>query len=167
MYLMSYFRDRTALIRALRELKANGFDQADLDLFSNEPVELPRGVLDRPSGMSLTVVTGAITICLLAIGFVHFTQYNYRLDTGGMPLFSLWATGVVFYELTMFGAIATTLLCFLWESGLPRRDRRLPIPAVEPGFICVRLRCRPEQADAAILLLKNAGADNTERVERA
>ena len=66
--------------------------------------------------MSLAAVTGAITSCLLAIGFVYFTQHNYPLITGGMPLFSFWATGVVFYEMTMFGAIVTTFFWFLRKA---------------------------------------------------
>ena len=76
--------------------------------------------------MSVAVVTGAnVTAFLLIVGFVYFTQYNYPLITGGMPIFSFWATGVVFYEMTMFGAIVTTLFWFIRESGLLRRGRRV------------------------------------------
>ncbi|HSU57909.1 MAG TPA: quinol:electron acceptor oxidoreductase subunit ActD, partial [Bryobacteraceae bacterium] len=118
MYLKGDFQERGSVIEALRALQADGFRAADLDVFSAEPLELPHGVLDRRSHMSLTVVTGAVTLCLLTIGFVYFTQYNYPLTTGGMPIFSFWATGVIFYELTMLGGIVTTLACFLWESGM-------------------------------------------------
>jgi Protein of unknown function (DUF3341) len=114
--------------------------------------------------MSLGVVAGAITFCLLAIGFVYFTQYNYPLITGGMPLFSFWATGVIFYEMTMLGAILTTFIWFLAESGLLRRNRKAPVPAVEPGMICVRLRCQPDQVDAAGGYLERAGATNVRKI---
>jgi hypothetical protein len=158
-FLIADFQQKEATVRALGELKANGFGLDDLDVFSDEPVELPRSVLERPSHMSLAVVTGAITFCLLTVGFVYFTQYNYPLITGGMPLFSFWATGVVFYELTMFGAIVTTFVWFLRESGLLRRGRATPVPAIEPGLIHLRVRCGPDQKDEVTGLLKRAGAN--------
>lgn len=162
MYLNGEFRfgeARDRVIRALQELRARGFAADDLDVFSNEPLEIPRDVLDRRSHMSFAVVTGAVTFCLLIIGFVYFTQYNYPLHTGGMPLFSFWAAGVVFYEITMLGAIITTFGWFLKESGLLRRGRP-PAPTVEPGMVCVRVRCRLDQAIAAQKSLEAAGASN-------
>jgi len=163
-YLKGNFQDRGSAIRALRELQAGGFPAAALDVFSDEPLELPRGVLDRRSHMSLTVVTGAVTLCLLTIGFVYFTQYNYPLTTGGMPIFSFWATGVIFYELTMLGGIVTTLACFLWESGLLRRNRRIPVPVVAPGIISIRVHCREDQSDEAGGCLDRAGASDVGRM---
>jgi hypothetical protein len=160
-YLAADFQEKGSALRALRELKSLGFGTEDLSIFSDEPVELPRGVLDRPSHMSFVVVSGAIVFCGLAIAFVYFTQYNYPLITGGMPLFSFWATGVVFYELTMFGAIVTTFAWFLWESGLiRRRDPRVPVPAVQPEIICIRVHCRPEQVSETRRSLQHSGGDN-------
>jgi hypothetical protein len=164
-YFTAEFRRTETTVQALRQLKAKGFGANDLDVFSDEPLELPRGVLDRSSHMSLGVVAGAITFCLLATGFVYFTQYNYPLITGGMPLFSFWATGVVFYEMTMLGAILTTFVWLLAESGLLRRNRKTPVPAVEPGIICVRVRCRPDQAEEAARCLERAGANNVRKIE--
>ena len=112
-------------------------------------MELPRGVLDRKSHMSLVVVSGAVLFFVLVVGFVYFTQYNYRVVTGGMPIFSFWPTGVVFYEITMLGAILTTAGSFVWESGLLRRDKSIPVPSIEPETICLRVRCTAEQYDAA------------------
>jgi hypothetical protein len=160
MYLNGEFRfngARDHVFRALRELRARGFASEDVDVFSNEPLEIPRDVLDRRSQMSLVVVSGALAFCLLIIAFVAFTQYNYRLITGGMPVFSFWAAGVVFYEITMLGAILTTFFWFLRESGLLRR-RRAPAPELEPGMICVRVRCGPDQAIGAQKALEAAGA---------
>lgn len=163
MYLRGDFLDKTPVIQALRQLSSSGFAAGDIDVFSDEPVEFPKSALHRSSHMSLTVVIGAITVGLLVIGFVYFTQHNYPLVTGGMPLFSFWATGVIFYELTMLGAILTTLICFLWESGLLRRNRR-PVPEIDPGMICIRVHCRPEQADEVRRSFERAGATNVARM---
>jgi hypothetical protein len=165
MYLTGDFREKEATVQALRELKGIGLDPNDLDVFSDEPLAFPRGVLERRTRMSRAVVTGAISFCLLTVGFVYFTQYNYPLITGGMPLFSFWATGVIFYEMTMLGAILTAFTWFLTESGLLRRHRKAPIPAIEAGVICVRVRCQPDQADHAVRCLERAGANNVRKIE--
>jgi Protein of unknown function (DUF3341) len=160
MYLDAEFQERDAIIRALRNLKESGVRSDDLDVFSDVPLELPRDALKRPSHMSFAVLTGAITFLLLAIGFVWFTQNNYRIITGGMPLFSFWATGVVFYELMMLGAIATSLLAFLYESGLLRRVRRPPLPLFEPGLIYLRVHCPPDREHVVRQLLETEGGRN-------
>lgn len=158
MYLKGEFREKEAAARAILDLKAQGFGPDTLDVFSNEPVEFAAGILDRPSRMSLVVVASALTFCLLTILFVRFTQYNYPLVTGGMPLFSFWSTGVVFYELAMLGAILSSFLWFLWESGLIRRKRPAPVPNVEPGVICLRVYCTGEQKEIVSRQLAEAGA---------
>ena len=158
MYLKAEFREKETAARAILELKAHGFGPDALDVFSNEPVEFADGVLDRPSRMSLVVMASALTFCMLAILFVRYTQYDYPLVTGGMPLFSFWSTGVVFYELTMLGAILSATGWFLWESGLVRRRGSVPVPEVELGVICLRVRCEEEQTQIASRQLEQAGA---------
>jgi hypothetical protein len=163
MYLTGEFQGMEPAIVAIRDLKSKQFGPHDLMVFSDEHVEFPRGVLDRPSRMSLVSVIGAISFFLLVIGFVYFTQHSYPIVTGGMPLFSFWATGVVFYEITMLGAIAATFVWFLWESGLVRR-RHEPIPVVEPGWICLRVRCDSERIAEVTHWLNRAGASSVKRL---
>jgi hypothetical protein len=166
MFLSAEFRGREQVAAALRELRAQGFNGEKLDLYSNEPVELPAGVLPRRSFMSLGAVSGAVLLGLLTIGFVYYTQYNYPLVTGGMPLFSFWATGVVFYELTMLGAILTTFGWFLWESGVLRRRSRGPVPELRDDAISLRLECAKEQSENATKILQTAGAENVRELVR-
>ncbi|SPE30154.1 quinol:cytochrome c oxidoreductase membrane protein 1 [Candidatus Sulfopaludibacter sp. SbA6] len=158
MYLIGEFREKDAVRAAIRMLRETGVRPSELDLFSEEPVEFPRGVLDRPSRMSLVSVLGAMAFGSLATAFIYWTQHNYRLVTGGMPLFSFWATGVITFEMTMLGAIVATFALFLWESGLVRkRDYSAPVPEVDPGAICLRVRCRAEDAPQAIAAIRRAG----------
>ena len=164
MYLSADFPEKQSTTNALARLQANGFTPGDIAVFSEEPIEFPDGVLVRKSRMSLVVVAAGITACLLTIVFVYYTQYNYPLVTGGMPIFSPWATGVIFYELTLLGAILTTFVWFLRESGLPKRKRKEPVPIVEPGTICVRVRCRPDQVDRATRNMREAGAVNVKEL---
>ena len=164
MYLIGEFREKDAAAAAIRSLRESGISTADLDLFSEEPAELPRGLLDRPSRMSLASVSGAILFGMLATAFIWWTEHDYKLVTGGMPIFSFWATGVITYEMTMLGAIVASFGWFLWESGLARkRDRSAPIPEVDPGSMCLRVRCSGNQAAQAIDAMRGAGAIEVER----
>jgi hypothetical protein len=164
MYLIGEFRQQASAAAAIRGLKEGGIGPADMDLFSEEPVLLPRGLLHRPSKMSLISVLGAIALGSAATGFVYFSQHNYRLVTGGMPTFSFWATGVITYELTMLGAMVSAFAWFLWESGLIRkRDRTAPVPVVLPGSMNLRVRCTAAQAARASEIMAGAGAVQVER----
>ncbi len=159
MYLLADFRDKNAVAEAIRQLRDQGTSDADLDVFSEEPVEFRRGVLDRPSRMSFVAVVAAGVLGLGATGFIDWAQHNYRLITGGMPVFSLWATGVITYEMTMLGAILGTFGWFLWESGLlRRRDKSAPVPMVEPGLFCLRVCCADSAAADYTNTVRRTGA---------
>lgn len=168
MYLLAEFTDKDQLIDGIQSLKAESVSTANIDLFSEEPVEFREGILDRPSKMSLVSVLGAAIFGGLATSFVWWAQHNYAVNTGGMPTFSFWATGVISYEMTMLGAVLATFGWFLWESGLiGKRDKTAPVPEVAPGSIVLRLRCGDEQADSFTALLDRAGAIAIDRQEHA
>jgi hypothetical protein len=167
-YLIAEFQDRPKLENAILALKAAGIGSADMDLFSEEPVEFRRGILDRSSRMSLVAVLGAIVVGGSATAGVYAAQHNYALVTGGMPIFSFWGTGVITYETTLLGAVLATFGWFLWESGLlRRRDKTAPVPLVPPGGMCLRVRCAETQVARALQILDVAGAIGIERKESA
>lgn len=163
-YLMSEFRDKHAVASAIGSLRAAGVSPADLDIFSEEPIEFPRGVLDRPSHMSLISVLGAIAMGSAATAFMWWAQNNYAVITGGMPVYSFWGTGVITYEMTMLGAVLATFGYFLWESGLIRkRDKTAPVPVVPPECICLRIRSTSDDVARPTALLRAAGALSVEK----
>lgn len=166
MYLIGTFHDKHHLIDAIHSLKRNGSTDADLDIFSEEPVEFHKGVLDRPSKMSLiAVVFGGITGILLTAG-IYWAQTSYKVITGGMPYFSPWATGVISFEMTMLGAVVSTFAWFLWESGLLRKkDKAAPVPAIEPGVMFLRVRCDSAQAVRVNEVLHRTGGVLAEDVK--
>jgi hypothetical protein len=163
-YLSADFACVESATQAIRDLKSRGFGPGELTVFSDEPILFPRGVLDRPSHMSLTAVLGAITMFLLATSYVFFAQHDYPLITGGMPIFSFWGTGIISYELTMLGAILSTFACFLWESGLLRKRDTAPAPPILPERIHLRVCCRAEQAEDANQAMLRAGASLVTRL---
>ena len=62
--------------------------------------------------MSLFAVLGALLGGGLTTAFIFYTKLDYPLVTGGMPLTSGWATGVVTFEFTMGGAVVGRFLRF-------------------------------------------------------
>ena len=163
-YLLSEFRDKDAVASAIHSLRAAGLGTGDLDVFSEEPIEFRRGVLDRPSHMSLVSVLGAIVVGSVATLFVWWAQNNYAVVTGGMPVYSFWGTGVITYGMTMLGAVLATFGYFLWESGLLRkRDKTKPVPIVPPECICLRVRCVGDDVARPTALLRSAGATSVEK----
>lgn len=165
MYLIAEFRSKDSLVAALTGLKGVGLTADDLAVFSEEPIEFRKGILDRPSHMSKAAVAGAVCLGTLATWFVYYAQTNYPLVTGGMPIFSFWATGIITYEMTMLGAIFATFFWFLWESGLIRkRDPAVPIPNVGPASMSLRVRCGAERSEALLELIRKAGSIKTESI---
>ncbi|HXJ44124.1 MAG TPA: quinol:electron acceptor oxidoreductase subunit ActD [Bryobacteraceae bacterium] len=164
MFLIAEFRAKDSLVNAILAAKKNGIPVLDIDIFSEEPVELKKGILDRPSHMSKVAVAGAVLFGTLATSFVYFAQHDYPVVTGGMPIFSFWATGIITYEMTMLGAIFATFFWFLWESGLIRRRHpAAPVPQTGPASMCLRVRCDDKSADAVLESMRAAGAIRVDR----
>lgn len=164
MFLIGEFKDKDRLIAAIRALKEGGARDTDLDIFSEEPVEFRKGILDRPSKMSLVAVLGGGIIGILLTLAIYLAQNNYKVVTGGMPIFSPWATGVISFEMTMLGAVLCSFGWFLWESGLIRkRDKTAPVPLVEPGSMCLRVRCESTYTDRFAEILRGSGAIDVEQ----
>jgi len=159
MLLTAEFLTADSTVQAVSALRAEGFSANDIELFSYRPLELPEGMLERRSHISLAAVLGALVNGTLATAFMFFTQHNYPLVTGGMPLVSGWATGVISYELIMAGAVAGVVLAFLWEGRLLRRNGAPP-PALKDGSIFLRIACPEESVPRAVRCFEATGAQD-------
>jgi Protein of unknown function (DUF3341) len=89
---------------------------------------------------------GGIVGAIFGYWLTRFTQVSYPLNTGGMPIASLWTNGIIIYELTMLGAIVWTLLTLLITARLPHFGKSLSDPAIWHGKILVGVTDPPEQA---------------------
>jgi len=159
MLLTAEFLATGSIVQAVSALRAEGFSPSDIELFSGRPLELPQDMLERPSHISLAAVLGALISGSLTTAFIFFTQHNYPLVTGGMPLVSGWSTGVVSFELIMAGAVAGVVFAFLREGRLLRRAAALP-PALKDGSVFLRIECPEESAPRAVRCFEVAGAQD-------
>jgi hypothetical protein len=157
MYLTARFDDEALVKPAVEALLEAGFPPQAIEVFSARPVELPAALHPRRSRASLLAVLGAAVNGGLATAFMFYTQHDYPLVTGGMPLRSWWATGVITYELTMAGAVAGLMIALLWEAGLLRR-RKPPAPVLDNNSVFVRVKSSGDNWAAALERLRQGGA---------
>jgi hypothetical protein len=84
-----------------------------------------------------------------------------------MPIVTLWANGIVTYELTMLGAILATLFTLLVAARLPDWRTKIYDPAVSEGKILVGVVNLQEDSRVEIeRRLRDAGAEGTKEVAR-
>ncbi len=142
---------------AIGALAAAGISKSAMELYSLRPVELDPAPLARRSRMSLAAVLSAITVGGGATALVYWAQRDYPLITGGMPINSGWATGVVTFETTMAGAVMGIFAALLWESGLLRGRKRVPVPVLPDRGVVLQVAGAPDTAGLAESL-RAAGA---------
>ena len=159
------FLDTNSARRALTALRGASshfhFNLKAIVIMSSEPLleEEGFGWEDQRTLMPWLAPLGALAGGGVGYALSAFTQRTYPLPTGGMPIVAMWPTGIIMYELTMLGAILTTIVAFVIESGLPNYKKRLYDPAVTNGKILVGVseldaHCRVELEQ----LLYRAGA---------
>lgn len=152
-------RALNVLERAQSEL---GFRNEDITVLSGEPYEeYGFGKRENVTRMPWLAALGGLMGGLSGWWFVAFTQKSYPLISGGMHLVTKWPDGIITYELTMLGAILTTLVTLLITARIPDwRGRKLYDPAISNGKILIGIVNPPEQARGELeKRLRAAGAE--------
>jgi|YelNatPaOPRAMG01_1025707.scaffolds.fasta_scaffold48226_1 hypothetical protein len=152
-------RALNVLERAQSEL---GFRKEDIAVLSGEPYEeYGFGQRDKVTRMPWLAALGGLIGGLSGWWFVSFTQKSYPMISGGMHLVTKWPDGIITYELTMLGAILTTLVTLLITARIPDwRGRKLYDPAISNGRILIGVINPPEMAREELeKRLRTAGAE--------
>src|SRR5262249_14168031 len=114
-----------------------------ISVMSSEPLHLESegDSRTRISGWSIAGgLVGTATALVLTIS----TSRHVGLITGGMPIISPWAFGVIVFELTALGGILATLGRMIYEAGLGRR-RVAPEAARAVAEDRIALLVRPDE----------------------
>jgi hypothetical protein len=164
------YADPWAAQRACTALRRAGVPEADITVISAEPFEaLEFSRRDRSPVLfrlaSLGGVIGLVAGALLARG----TETAWPLETAGMPIVSWWPNLIVVFELTMLGAILTTVIALLVTARLPRFGPRLYDPEVSDGKILVGVELaghRPAEAVRRVLDVAGTVAIRTMEIRR-
>jgi len=124
--------------RAVNALRAAGVRDADITVISTEPMEhYEFGELGKSSAMWTIAALGGFLGLFVGVWLTRFTELDWPLNTGNMPVVAWWPNLIVIFELTMFGAIVATVGTVIATSGLLRRLPRLYDPSISHGKILV------------------------------
>ena len=160
------YNDPDSAQRAVGALHATKVESRDIVVISSEPFEeYEFGRMEHRTPMpwlaALGGLMGGVSGYLLAV----LTQKSYPLVTGGMPIVTLWANGIITYELTMLGAILTTLFTLLVTARIPDWRAKIYDPAVSEGKILVGVVNPREESRVELKRrLSEAGAAETKEV---
>src|SRR5947207_1153616 len=124
--------------RAYRALRRAGVAEAEISVISAEPFEAFE-FSERDKSLLLFRLAGLGGVLGLIIGLALTTgtERAWPLVTGGMPIVAWWPNLVIIFELTMLGAILTTVVSLLVTSKLPAFGKTIYDPAVSDGKILV------------------------------
>jgi hypothetical protein len=124
--------------RAFSSLKRAGVPSADITVVSGEPFEaFEFSHRDHSMILFRLALAGGIVGFILAVLLTRGTELAWPLVTGGMPIVAWWPNLVIIFEMTMLGAIVTTVVSLLVASKLPSFRKDLYDPAVSDGKILV------------------------------
>ena len=123
---------------AVDGLRAAGVSEADITVISSEPYEHHQfSHRDRPIGTFRIAALGGAMGLGAGYWLTSTTERAWPLATGGMSIVTPWPNLVIMFELTMLGAIVSTVVTLLISAKLPRRLPALYDPEVSNGKILV------------------------------
>ena len=149
--------------RAYTSLKRAGIATGDITVVSGEPFEaFEFSHRDHSMILFRLALAGGIIGFLSAVALVRGTELAWPLVTGGMPVVAWWPNLVIIFEMTMLGAIVTTVISLLVTSSLPKFGKTLYDPAVSDGKILVGA---PGASDAIRDALTGSGASTVKTID--
>jgi hypothetical protein len=149
--------------RAYTGLKRAGIASRDITVVSGEPFEaFEFSHRDHSMILFRLALAGGILGFVAAVALVYGTELAWPLVTGGMPVVAWWPNMVIIFEMTMLGAIVTTVVSLLVTSSLPKFGRTMYDPAVSDGKILVGAS---GTSDAIREALTSSGASAIKTIE--
>jgi hypothetical protein len=140
------YTDGQAAQQAVNRLRAAGCADREITVLSPQPMEdYEFGRRDKATWMWWIACGGALVGMAIAAGLTWVTEMSWQIDVGGLPSFAWWPNLIIFFELTMLGAIAATVATLVVTARLGRRSA-LYDPEVSDGKILVGIEDPPDSA---------------------
>jgi hypothetical protein len=153
------YEDPASAQRAFTSLRRAGVDTADITVISAEPFEaFEFSERDKSLVLFRLAGIGGVIGCLAGYLLTTGTERAWPLVTGGMPITPWWPNLIVIFELTMLGAILTTVVSLLVTGRLPSRKQSLYDPAISDGKILVGVPLAAGRAEEDVRRAFDAGA---------
>lgn len=139
--------------QAVNRLRAAGVAQRDITVMCAQPMEeFEFFHTDKNSWMWWIACGGGLLGMSIALGLAWLTETSWPIDVGGLPTFAWWPNLIIIFELTMLGAIVSTVITLVVTARLGRRPT-LYDPAVSQGKILVGVE---DDSDARLKEVENA-----------
>jgi hypothetical protein len=143
--ILAIFDDTHEALAAMRALQGAGLTQ--VEMLSGEPVHEAATEDESKSRIGLFAVLGAIIGASAALWLTVGTSRHVAINTGGMPLATPWAFGIIVFEMAMLSAILAALLCMIFEARLARPGAMKAYDeAVADDKIVLTVQCRDEES---------------------
>lgn len=154
----AWYDDPDTAQRAVDALGRAGLAREDLEVRSSEPFDQYAFGRDEGTWMPWLAVLGGVAGGSCGFALTATAQNLWPLQTGGMPVVTMWTNSIITYELTMLGAILATLVTYVATTRSFRR-RLVEEPAVADGQILIFVtNPRGNPPDELICRLREIGA---------
>jgi hypothetical protein len=162
------FPDPDSAERGMNALRSAGVNRDNIVVMSDEPFEeYSFGHAEPSVAMPWLAVLGGLVGGTGGFLLARLTQVAYPIVTGGMPIVAPFPTAIVTYELTMLGAVLTTIVTLLITAKIPKWKQELYDPEVTRGKILIAVIDPADDARADLEdRLRNAGADEIKSTGR-
>jgi len=123
---------------AVNRLRGEGLKDSDITILTAQPMEdFEFGHIDSKNRLWWLACGGGLVGFASAYGILYVAQVSWPINVGALPVFAWWPSLIILFELTMLGAILTTVVALLITGSLPGRGEKLYDPAVTLGQILV------------------------------
>jgi hypothetical protein len=132
---------------AVEGLRSAGIAERSITVISSEPFdEYEFSRRDKPTWIFWIAAAGGAVGLLVAYLLASITASLWPIVTGGMPIVAMWPNLIIMFELTMLGAIVSTVITLLITAKLPTTRPRLYDPEVSNGKILVGVEDPPDDS---------------------
>lgn len=143
------FTSGDAAQRAVNGLRAAGYHDNDITVISSAPMEeYEFSHIGRHSFQWYIAVAGGLAGLAFGTFLTTFASNDWPMVVGNMPTVAWYPYLIVVFELTMLGAILSTVATLIITAGLGRRRPTLYDPEVSDGKILVGIAA-PKQGPSA------------------
>jgi hypothetical protein len=117
--------------RAVNRLRAAGVTDQDITVISGSPLEdFEFSHIGQQNPLWFAAAFGGLMGLVFSTWLTTFTEGDWPINVGNMPTVAWWPNLIVIFELTMLGAILSTVATLIITAGLGRRRPALYDPEV-------------------------------------
>jgi len=146
--------------RAVNGLRQAGISDDRITVISVSPMEdFEFSHIGRKNPQWYAACAGGVVGFVFSTWLARFTELDWPLNTGGMPVVAWWPNLIIIFEVTMLGAILANIGTLLIGGGLLRRRPALYDPEVSNGKILVGVEDPGDANRAALERALSVGPD--------